>query len=200
LAELKRKEAIYEETKKKQAETDISLPVDFSQNISHKGLAWLGSAGLTINLLNTYNIGYSKALNRVIIPVYHNGYRGYIARALENWQKPKYLEKTQDKYPFYIHNNYDCLCVVEDTLSCIRVGKYCSCISLNGTAVSKQAMKIIQLYKKVIIWLDPDAAGKKGIIKIRSKIFKPITIIQSEKDPKKHTDDYIKQRIHYERL
>ena len=187
LAETQRRQKIYDATKKKQAERNISLPVDFSQNIRASGLVWLGKAGITNKIIQLYNIGWSDSLNRVIIPIYRDKkYIGYVARSVEKFQQPKYLECLLYKYPFYINKGGGTLCIVEDILSAIRISRYTSSLALLGTKLNQYSSKIINRYEMLIVWLDPDKAGIKGSILIRKKYngFKIVIIIKSLKDPK----------------
>jgi len=197
VAERKRKEAIYRETKKKQAERSITLPADFSQNTHPKGLAWLGKAGWTSRIIQLYNVGWSDSLHRVILPIEYQGYKGYTARAVESWQQPKYLECIQNKHPWVSLTPGDTLVLTEDILSAGRVAEYLPAMALLGTTLNPISLSIIQLYNKIFIWLDPDNAGIKGAIGVRKRLglTKEVQIVRSDKDPKLLSNKEIKEKL-----
>ena len=198
VAEKKRRREIYELTKQKQAEFSIELPADFSNRINSHGLAWLGSGGWTVSLIQLYNIGWSESLNRVIIPVRYKGYHGYTARSVEDWQTPKYLEKIRNKHPWVSADlKGDTICLAEDVLSAGRIGQFIPSMALLGIKINEQALSIIQLYKNILIWLDPDKAGYTGTVQIAKKLslYKKIRIIKSDKDPKCLTNNQIKDKL-----
>lgn len=85
--------------------------------------------------------------------------------------------------------------VVEDVFSCIRVGRVCPTVSLLGSSLNLvKADRIVQATgrnnPRVAIWLDPDAAGKKGRVQglqLLERAGAECTIIRSDKDPKDYS-------------
>lgn len=82
--------------------------------------------------------------------------------------------------------------IVEDILSAGRVGHFIPCDALLGTTTNAHRY---DSYTTVLLWLDPDKAGQKGITKMIKALrwttaFKVIT---SRADPKCLTNDGIKE-------
>ena len=199
---LRRKKILSEQTKR-QTERDYSLPVDFSRTISDKGLAWLGQGGWTIKMIQKYNIGFSKSLNRVILPiVYDSIHRGYIARAVESWQSPKYLELCQhgvmweSQHSIMGVNRRECV-IVEDILSAGRCGEYIKTYSMLGTTLCTEQLSILMNYDKVFIWLDNDKGGRTGLLKAvpRLRMCSDVHIVQSPVDPKLMSNKEIRRKL-----
>ena len=193
-----RRKRLLAETQRLQTLKDYSLPADVSRNIPAKGLAWLGKAGLTEQQIYQYQIGYSESLGRVILPVtFRNIYHGFIARATESWQKPKYLEMCPAGVMWGSHSSSTVCVVVEDILSGIRCAKYISSYALLGTSLGTANLNQLMRYKRVLLWLDGDKAGFNGLLKnmSRLRLMTEVKIIRTDKDPKFYSNDEILERI-----
>lgn len=200
-----RREAAYAETKRIQADVSYDLPADFSQTIPQKGLAWLGQGGWTIQMMRRYCIGWSQALNRVILPMRGSVCTiGYIARAVESWQKPKYLEKVppdamwESINPIDRDVESDAVCVIcEDILSAGRCGEFIKSYSILGTSLSTTQLNTLSKFKTIYIWLDPDKAGLKGVKNMyrRLSLVCDVRVVRSGADPKCLTDEAIKEAL-----
>jgi hypothetical protein len=177
------------------------IPSDCSHFIPEAGLAWLGSGGWTLGLIQHYEIQWSKSLNRVIIPIVTKGkYRGYIGRAVESWQQPKYLEKTEDgAYWESSHIKKDCrqlyTVVTEDVLSAGRCARFVPAYSALGTSLGSSLIAELSNYNKVYIWFDPDKAGVKGAIQALNQLsmLTEVQVLKSRDDPKRLTDQEIRR-------
>lgn len=185
-----------EESKKYNQETDVSLPKDFilANEMPDAACLWLLQYGITLETAASYGIGYSASQNRIIMPVYYDGKLTCTqARAVDNQQKPKYLNKEYGggNSIFYAHNlntsNY--IVVTEDILSAIKVGgvaKACSILGTNMTGV--KAMRLAAEYEQVILWLDSDEAGVDGAEKAKRELHmqgvEHVIIICTALDPK----------------
>lgn len=202
---LRRTEVLAEQTKR-MADKNYSLPADFSHNISARGLAWLGKGGWTIRMMQRYNIGFSVALNRVILPVVYNSiHQGYTARAVESWQQPKYLELCRDGVMWESIGR--CIapkaCVLcEDILSAGRCGEYMKAYSMLGTTLSTEQLTVLMNYDKIFIWTDNDTGGRDALLKAvpRLRMFSDVHIVRSEVDPKLLTNDEIRSYLCIKRL
>ncbi len=202
-AERLRRLQIVEEQTKRQADKDYSLPADFSHKISPRGLAWLGRGGWTIEMIKKYNIGFSVALNRVILPiVYESIHRGYTARAVESWQSPKYLELCGqgvmwESVEASSTSPRKGAVICEDILSAGRCGEYMKAYSMLGTTLDTEQLTKLMNYDRVYVWLDNDKGGRDGLLKIvpRLGMFTDVRIIRSDVDPKLLTDDKIKDKL-----
>lgn len=187
LAELNRraKEAQYSEK--------VQLPKDFKDGVPTAYSTWLYKAGISTDVIREVRIGWSESLHRIIIPIYDtDGVLVYWqARAVHKEQKPKYINPRVDKSrTLYLRippgSNTQRLCITEDILSCIRVGKHIPCASILGTSLSDgQAIRLAR-YRRVAIWLDPDTAGRQGSVKCKKKLalMTQADIIYSDVDPK----------------
>lgn len=100
---------------------------------------------------------------------------------------------------------YKCdVVIVEDVLSCIRVGEYLPTGSLLGTSVGHAgALENILTHSGVLkprvgVWLDPDRAGVTGTAKLQrtlSLMGLEHTLLTSRKDPKNLTDYEIRSTL-----
>lgn len=162
-----------------------------SQTDLHKfnimGQLWLGGYGFTPEMVDTYNIREIDA--GIVLPF--GGFteinRGYQLRRYD--KKPKYITVMPSGM---VKSHYmkssdmflgGTLVVVEDLLSAYKLhyAGY-SALCLLGTKLDKGILPEILLdnHRRVVLWLDDDAAGHEGAVKIYkeiSPIFKTITSI-----------------------
>ena len=191
-----RRKVAFDAYKEAKANSSLELPLDFSQNIPSKGLHWLGQGGWTISMIRHYNIGYSEKLDRIVIPVQTSG---YLARAVESWQRPKYLEKVPEGvmwesrrknsqsilveiYGKSKEQNYstdkpvesegysEYAVVTEDILSAGRCGNLMKAYALLGTSLGTTQLSTLMNYKKIHLWLDPDKGGYDGVKKAINRL------------------------------
>lgn len=91
--------------------------------------------------------------------------------------------------------------LVEDILSAMRVGWDHACIALRGTKLSEESLLyLVSLSRKskILLWLDNDEAGQRGVDKIKQKlawIDFDIRTITTDKDPKWYTNNEINSII-----
>lgn len=196
-----------EASKKFNEEADIQIPKDFilATEMPDAACLWLLQYGITLETAASYGIGYSPSQNRVVMPVYYDGKLTCIqARAVDNQQKPKYLNKEHvgGHSMFYAHNlntsNY--IVVTEDILSAIKVGgvaKACSILGTNMTGI--KAMRLAAEYDCVVIWLDGDEAGRAGAKKAQTELMmqglEDVYIICTDLDPKELNHGTIKRQL-----
>lgn len=191
-AEKARRLQTYTAYKEMQANKSYDLPPDFSHSLPPRALAWLGAGGFTIEMITRYNIGWSEKLNRVIIPIVPDDKtQGYVARAVETWQRPKYLEKAKPGsiWVSSCTTPGDACVVCEDILSAGRCGEFIQGYALLGTSLDTSILNKLIKYKHVLLWLDPDAGGRAGVKSMinRIRLFTRCTIVHSDKDPKLYT-------------
>jgi hypothetical protein len=163
----------------------------FSQKDLHKfnvmGQLWLGGYGFTHEMVEEYNI--REIDEGIVLPF--GGYteinRGYQLRRYD--KKPKYvtsLPLSMSK-SHYIRSTDtrigSILVIVEDLLSAYKLhyAGY-STLCLLGTKLDKGILPEILLdnHSRVVLWLDDDAAGHLGAMKLfkeLSPVFKYITSI-----------------------
>jgi hypothetical protein len=190
--DLKVRRAEQEAADQMKAAAGWDLPADFSHTISPVGLAWLGVGGWTSALTTKYNIGWSKKLARVIIPLQPEG---WIARAVHKDQKPKYLSKAPSHAKWESSTIVDTVCLVEDVLSAGRVGQFLPTKACLGTEMDKWVPP--EGVRLVVTWFDNDAAGRKALAAVTKKLqwfphVKHINITTDE-DPKLYSDAEIEE-------
>lgn len=185
-------------------ELSLELPHDFTKEIPLHGRLWLYSGGITESVWREYGVGYSKSLDRVILPVYDssNNLEWFQCRALYEGQKPKYIQpaRSRDKVLFRVgfdRKDLQRVIIVEDILSAIRVGKHVPTASLLGTKITTGQASELSRYKRVTTWLDPDRAGRRGAYAIRKTLglVTDVDNIVTLSDPKELTDHQIKETL-----
>lgn len=182
------------------------LPDDFTFNIPNEALAWIKQYSITNQELKDNRIGWSKSGELLIFP-----YFGEDDEILM-WQG-RYFPKRNPK----VYTCGDCssclvlhmvsgtggglgdsvVCVVEDPVSALKVGRYVNTTPLFGSHLSiKQAQRIASQFKVMILWLDQDKT--KDMIKYAEKykyFFDDIHIISTELDPKECSDKVIIEEL-----
>lgn len=121
------------------------------------------------------------------------------ARSIDGRQ-PKYLSPPVDRstlLPRYGHA--DRIVLTEDLLSAFKIGLVGEAWCLMGTHAGPRLIAgLLQRQAPVAIWLDPDEAGRKAAKRVFSQLKAygiGARVIQSERDPKLHTFDQIKECI-----
>lgn len=160
--------------------------------------AWLHKAGLNNHDISRLGAGWDPKMERVVIPQgMLDGSTGWIARAVGDWQDPKYLfpkgmRRGGGAYIRGMHNVDNLVVVTEDYLSGYRVAlEGPDTLTANGTSLDRDAIvKIATSFSGVILWLDPDHWGQLGARRIGEDLRRygvPTVNIISERDPKLHS-------------
>lgn len=174
-----------------------TMPEDFTTDIPPAGILWLAKGGLNHSDVARFGFGYSKTLQRVIMPVYEGTELVAVqARALRKGHEPKYLGqirrsprpafKAPHKEPTSV------LALTEDMLSACRVSKVCDAWSLLGTNLMPSVLADIAEtdHDDIAIWMDEDRAGIDARRKMRAQLQitgKRVRLVKSDRDPKKHS-------------
>lgn len=176
----------------------FKLPWDFDRQIPEIGLRWLNKY-ITKEEIGEYGIGWSNYFGRVVLPIYSEGRLvAYQLRKVDQRKGPKYLtfkEKGVRNVVFTsgVGNNGDCVCIVEDILSAIKVGRVVRGLALLGSPPSLPPI-IQYLGGDVKIWLDKDKL-KTGI-RYRDQLqlmgYESQVII-TQQDPKAYTTEEVQQ-------
>jgi len=202
-----RRKATYDAYHEAIANRSFDIPLDCSHDIPSKGLAWLGLGGWTNDLITRYGVQWSDQLSRVVIPITKDCIQiGYTARAVESWQRPKYLEKCPDGGMWesqYSENatgesRYGTSVVIcEDILSAGKCGNAMKAYSILGTSLSTKQLSTFMKYDLIYLWLDPDKGGRDGVKSMLSRLqmFSEVKVITSEVDPKKLTNNEIRSYL-----
>jgi hypothetical protein len=163
---------------------------------------WLYKAGLGRDEIGRLGIYYHPPSDRVVLPVYSAGVPVfYQARAYQKGRMPKYLGPTPR--PPTLHPRWGLSSFVptltEDILSAMKIGLVAQGWAVLGTRVSDHMVAELMKVGRCYTWLDPDAAGRRGAAKIVKQLRAyglEVRDIVSERDPKLHTRDQIKEYLH----
>jgi hypothetical protein len=168
---------------------------------------WLYKAGFTNDEITRHGFYYVERLARVVLPVWGVG------RTVSYWQargfapgRAKYINPQVDrsrlvaKYaPLFVEAQQLPLVLTEDILSAARVGSVTHAWSLLGTAAPAPVeASIIKEGRKVLIWLDPDAAGNNGATKLFQSLRScgvDCRVIRTDKDPKLYSEQEIRRHL-----
>ena len=201
---------------------EVKLPRDFTLDVPTDEATWLFKAGISSEVARYYGIGWSEYLGRVIVPVYEDGELvAYTARLRHG--RPKYIEKSRDptgcvfvassnlilpSYRDWAMGSGPDAVLVEDNLSCIRVGRVVKrCVSLMGTSANaRQLAKALFGHSVttrmdgspmvIAVWLDPD---KPGLVASRQLcgalrlLGYTVREVHSKRDPKYYSNRSIKE-------
>jgi transcription initiation factor TFIIIB Brf1 subunit/transcription initiation factor TFIIB len=172
------------------------LPYDVTPIISGEPLKWLRKYHLTNENIFKNNILWSQSQQMLIYPYYGDG-------NLLCWQGRFFPERKPkshtEGYPenhlllHYSNNSNGSVCVVEDTISGIKVSDVVDTCVLWGSNLSNQkARRLSKLYDHLILWLDGDKT--KEMIKFQTRygwMFKSCKVISTIKDPKEYSHEEI---------
>jgi len=183
----------------------VTLPDDFTQDISPEGYVYLYSRGLAGADIKRWRIGYSARYDRVIFPVYWGRelvcYTGRTMKPIRR-ENPKFMKVVKNgiKNPYFVVNNLVSkdVVIVEDVVSAIRVGKVADSYALLSTHIPDNlVLRLSELYKRIHIWLDPDKRGKSIKLLRRYLSFGiNMRVVLSQKDPKFYTDEEIRRYVY----
>lgn len=186
-----------------------SVVIDYDDESQTSKLTTLIERGLTLDTLMHFEVGFSTEKNRVVIPVRSHNYKltGFIGRAVESYQEPRYLYNKGFKRAdnlFNIQNakQHPSCIIVEGSIDCMFVHQagFPNTIATLGAAVSeKQVGMIRKFFDSIIIFSDNDDAGhamRRAIIEMcRGKDLSFASIPSGLKDPGEMTSNEIQQAI-----
>lgn len=124
-----------------------------------------------------------KTKGRIVFPFLDPGGRlvGWSARSWFPDVEPKWLHSTGLKQSFWAHRPGDSVVLVEgifDALAVERVvdKKSWAVMALLGTNLTEEKRKELGRYDRVVVWLDPDKAGQKGVERIVESLYGTIEL------------------------
>lgn len=148
--------------------TTDSVLIDYEEDASTL-LKTLLDRGYSLEILEYFEIGYSRVKDRVVIPVRDWQYKlvGLIGRAVHDWQDPRYLYNKGFKRAdvlFNINNAKfnDSVIVCEGSLDAIKIAQagYKNVVATLGAQVSQTQLKMLRRYfDEINIFSDNDEAG-----------------------------------------
>jgi DNA primase len=205
--ELERSLKYGEEAKKYLDISDIEIDYD-----SHKELNTLLpfiERGLLVDTLRYFEIGFSDKKNRIVIPVrdVHFNVVGFIGRAIDDSQEPRYLYNQGFKRAdvlFNIQNakRYDSCIVVEGSVDAMFIHQagYPNVVATLGSKVSANQFSMLRKYfDEIIVFSDNDDAGEQMKCDILDacigKELYTVVYPEHKKDPGEMTESEIKNSI-----
>lgn len=172
------------------------LPLDFTREVPAECWQWL----LQYNLSYSYwreTIGYSPSEKRMVFrvgsPLQFSIGRYFGTEGKRKW----YCWGDAHKYCEVVGNG-ESIVLVEDLISAHVVGQVATAIPLFGTNVHPcHLYYLIQENKPVIIWLDNDQEHKVKSLAMRLQLIiqNSVDIIITEKDPKYHNINLLKDKL-----
>lgn len=196
------------------ARTTIELPLDFEQLSGTDKETWFKRAkkyvtdrGITEEQIKRYNIGFSmvgRYAYRIIFPVKEGKQLvGLVARSFVN-KEPRYLNTVGLKSIYGIHKRQGQKQIILSegvfkSLAIERVintNKYLSA-SLLGSNITDRQEELLDGFREIILWPDPDIAGIKGIAKIVEKLGTRFKIKLPFPMPHKQADELVSDEIAY---
>lgn len=179
-----------------------SLPYPQERNLDawpHTASLWLYGSGLcraTIGRLGAY---YHAPSDRVVVPAGQSELGFYQARAYQPGRMPKYIGPTPRPPNLLARfGNAEVPTLTEDILSAAKIGMVAEGWAVLGTSLSDHMVSCLMKRGACNVWLDPDAAGRRGAAKIAKRLIAygvRVRNIVSERDPKRHSLDEIKEYI-----
>jgi len=151
--------------------------------------AWLYKAGFSNDRIAELGFYYHAPTERVVLPVFMHGRLVYWQARGFRPDRPKYINPKVDKSKLLgLFGSGDLLVLTEDILSAARIGEIACGAAILGTDFSEaQAVYIAGHAGRVLVWLDPDAAGRKAtgrVLRTLAMLGVKASPIESERDPK----------------
>jgi len=191
--------------------TGVSLPSDYTTSIPKQGRDWLKKYYLTDKEIYDNRIGWSQTgwfLTKkeqqiaplLILPVFGDS-------QLLMWQGrnfgtvgPKYLTFGNKAVYDVVRGSRgisDSICITEDKVSAIKVGRYVDSMPAYGSFLNmEQLIHLSKGYDNLLIWLDHDKLKESHRLAKRAGfMFKNVRVIDSHYDPKDYMDDEIKEYL-----
>lgn len=185
------------------AEARVAPPVPTEFNPSLWPLparVWLYKAGFSNDAIQRHGFYYSEPLDRVVLPVFAGGEPVYWQARGFDPTRPKYLNPDTDK-PLARYGSSGPQVICEDVLSAARVGEVVRGVCLLGTSLSdRAATEVLRAADggPIIVWLDPDSAGRKGAAKTCAKLRLAggtVHVLDTDLDPKLYSRAEIEEFI-----
>jgi DNA primase len=164
------RELNYEEGEKEQLNIS-DIEIDYENQEDLNKLLTIHERGLGYNILEHFEVGYSEAKERVVIPVRDAQYKvvGFIGRAIKSEQEPRYLYNKGFKRAdvlFNIQNakKYNSCIIVEGSIDAMFIHQagFPNVVATLGSKVSEYQYKLMKRYfDSITIFSDNDEAGKQ---------------------------------------
>ena len=182
----------------------IALPDDITYNLPPIVIKYMLKYNLTDFEVGLSRFGWSRGLDRLIMPV-------YVEEELVYWQGRNLGEVTEDRPKYknvYLSGSRDifakfyrrdrCLgladentvVLVEAIISAVKLSRHVDSIALLGSYISPSILELVEQYKTVLIWLDPDKkpVSIKESIRMQMLSGKAVKSVLTDKKPKQYND------------
>ena len=160
---------------------------------------------LTEEELNGQGIKFYRAENRIFMPVfdYRSEQFGGVAKSLtkgvRRFKTINYFDKESSRlsYPRGRDRRTGSICVVEDILSAIKVGRYVRSVALLGHTISIEQIKELRNQTdSLILMLDADVIHKALSLKKKFGFyFRNFSVIYMSNDPKDTPSEKLKELL-----
>jgi hypothetical protein len=179
----------------------VRLPYDASLALPSDVCAWLSKYGITDNEIADHNFMWSDLQERLIFPVYGDGFEllFYQGRSFsKNPAAPKYLTRGQSEDVFHVIkgknvvDNGSCV-LTEDLISAIKVSRQTTAMPLWGSHIGRDRLSALsKMFFYLSIWLDNDKLRESMAFRQNATVFfDRVTSIVSDLDPKEYNDSQI---------
>jgi DNA primase len=172
------------------ATTALPQPMNFDPTTwPDDAYLWLLKASVGRRHVKQLGAYYHKPTNRVVLPVFDAGELVYWQARSIDGREPKYMGAAIDKRHIVAAYGTDDISVLtEDILSAFRVGQVSRGVALLGTSLTDKVLaRLIGEAKPVVVWLDPDGAGRdaaRGIKRRLSIVGLKHSQLVTSRDPK----------------
>ena len=143
-----------------------------TREFSPQVLKWLYSYYVYDKLIKKHRIGYvgdtGEWGDSLLLPVIDDGEIVFVTR---RFFPNKRVLGIGTKQPYKIKNGNKRVILVEDYISAIRLEEFADVYCLFGTYLNRGEVKpLLDEYDEVILWLDGDEAGRKGVKNITKQL------------------------------
>jgi DNA primase len=160
------------------------LPQDFQllSDLEEGGLEaeakrYVLARGVSERQVRRHKIGVSlvgRFAYRVVFPIfYKRKLRGIVARDFTGQQQPKYLFNNGVKPLYNMQPQAKGVILSEGVFKALRIERaipgYCS-VALLGHNLSEHQKEFLRGCKRVVVWPDPDKAGRRGAANVCEKL------------------------------
>lgn len=176
--------------------SSVTLPVPTNFDIDswpEEARVWLYKAALGRPEIERIGAYFHEPSGRVVLPVLDGERVVYWQGRAMGWKpgdpRPKYVNSPTNRVGVVAEYGQGAsLVLTEDILSAFRVGSHTHAMALLGTKLCDVALtRIVGMGKPVLVWLDPDKAGRSAAAKINRSLqlcgMRSIRV-QSVRDPK----------------
>ncbi len=195
-----KKQIQYDEDKDSKRNRKPYLPEDFSLSIPDAPLGWLRKYGITDEERQHYRIGWTDEHQSLVFPAF-DLWGNLLMVQLRGFPQKTFYTRGFPEAVLWTTNlsgrDTGSVCLVEDFVSAVRVGRNACASPLWGSGISLgQIRRIADRYERLSLWLDFDKAGVAARYRIKAlPYFKSVSVIVTERDPKDYTDEQIKQNL-----